>query len=52
MPFGTLAGGIIGGILTIIAGIIILVWPRIITTIVGIYLIVVGAITLFGALAG
>lgn len=35
-------GGIIGGIITIIAGIIILVWPRIIAYAVGIWLIIVG----------
>ncbi len=37
-------GGLIAGIITIIAGIIILVWPRIIAYIIGIYLIIVGLI--------
>ena len=35
-------GGLIAGILTIAAGITILVWPRIIAYIIGIYLIIVG----------
>ncbi len=38
-------GGLIVGIITIGAGIIILVWPRIIAYIIGIYLIIVGLIT-------
>ena len=41
LPFG----GLIAGIITIGAGIIILVWPRIIAYIIGIYLIIVGLIT-------
>ncbi|MBM2832552.1 MAG: hypothetical protein HW414_1604 [Dehalococcoidia bacterium] len=42
--FGGLAGvgGLIGGIITLILGIIILVWPRFITTIIGVWLIIVG----------
>ncbi len=35
-------GGLIVGIITIGAGIIILVWPRIIAYIIGIYLILAG----------
>ena len=35
-------GGIIAGILTLAVGIVILVWPRIIAYIIGIYLILVG----------
>ena len=38
-------GGLIAGIITIIAGIIILVWPRIIAYIIGAYLIMVGLFT-------
>jgi len=35
-------GGLVAAIVTIVAGIIILVWPRIIAYIIGIYLIAVG----------
>lgn len=42
--------GLVGGILAIIAGIIIIVWPRIIAWIIGIYLIVGGALALWAAL--
>ncbi len=41
--------GLIAGILTVIVGIIILVWPRLITTIIGLYLIVIGIIAIIGA---
>lgn len=44
-------GGLLGGILTIIAGIIVLVWPRILAYILGIYLIVVGVLAVIGALS-
>ncbi len=43
-------GGLIAGIITIAAGIIILVWPRIIAYIIGIYLIIVGLITVIAVL--
>ena len=38
-------GGLIAGIITICAGIVVLVWPKIIAYIIGIYLIIVGLIT-------
>ena len=38
-------GGLVAGIITIGAGIVILVWPRIIAYIIGIYLIIAGLIT-------
>jgi uncharacterized membrane protein HdeD (DUF308 family) len=37
-------GGLITGIITIVAGIIVLIWPKVLTYIVGIYLIIVGLI--------
>jgi len=37
-------GGLIGGIITVIVGIILLVWPRFIAAIIGIYLILVGIV--------
>ncbi len=43
-------GGLIAGVITIAAGIIILVWPRIIAYIIGIYLIIVGLITIIAVL--
>jgi len=43
-------GGLIGGIITLILGIVILVWPRLISTIIGIWLIIVGVIAIVGSL--
>jgi uncharacterized membrane protein HdeD (DUF308 family) len=40
----TVSGGLIAGIISIVVGIIIIIWPRVIAYIVGIYLIVVGVI--------
>jgi uncharacterized membrane protein HdeD (DUF308 family) len=42
-------GGLIGGIITLLVGIIILVWPRIIAYVIGIWLIIVGIIAIIGA---
>ncbi len=42
--------GLLVGIVTLGAGVIILVWPRIIAYIVGIYLIIVGLTAIFSAL--
>jgi uncharacterized membrane protein HdeD (DUF308 family) len=43
-------GGVIGGIITLALGIIILVWPRIIAYVIGIWLIIVGIIAIITAL--
>lgn len=43
-------GGLIGGIVTLVVGIIILVWPRFVTTIIGIWLIIVGLLAIIGSL--
>ncbi len=43
-------GGIIGGIITLVLGIVILVWPRLISTIIGIWLIIVGILAIIGSL--
>ena len=43
-------GGFVGGLITIIAGILVLVWPKVIAYIIGIYLIVVGALAVIAAL--
>ena len=46
LPFG----GLIAGIITVVAGVIVLIWPRIIAYILGIYLIIVGALAVITAL--
>lgn len=43
-------GGLAVASIAIIAGVIILVWPRIIAYIVGIYFIIVGLITIIAVL--
>ena len=42
-------GGLVVGIITIGAGIIILVWPRIIAYIIGIYLIIAGLLAVLAS---
>jgi uncharacterized membrane protein HdeD (DUF308 family) len=42
--------GFIGGIITVVAGIVVLIWPKIIAYIVGIYLIVIGVLAVTAAL--
>ena len=37
-------GGLVGGITTLIIGIIILIWPRIIAYVIGLWLVIVGVI--------
>ena len=37
-------GGLLGSILAIVAGVIILIWPHIISYIVAIYLLIIGII--------
>ena len=39
-------GGLIGGIISIVVGIIIIVWPRIIAFVIGGWLIVVGVLAI------
>jgi len=43
-------GGLIAGILAIVAGIVILVWPKIVPYIIGIYLIIAGVVSLIAVL--
>jgi uncharacterized membrane protein HdeD (DUF308 family) len=43
-------GGIVGGIISIVVGLVVIVWPRIIAYIIGIWLIIVGIIALIAAL--
>ena len=42
--------GAIGGILAIIAGILVIIWPKIIAWVVGIYLIIFGVFAVLAAL--
>ena len=42
--------GLIGGILAVVAGIMVLIWPKIIAWVVGIYLIIFGAFAVLAAL--
>jgi uncharacterized membrane protein HdeD (DUF308 family) len=48
MPFISISG-LIGGILAIVAGFIVMVWPRILAYIIGIYLIIVGILAIIAA---
>jgi len=43
-------GGLIGGIISIIVGIIIIVWPRVIAYVIGGWLIVVGVLAILATL--
>ena len=43
-------GGLVVGLFTIAAGVIILIWPKILPYIIGIYLIIVGLGTVIVAL--
>jgi hypothetical protein len=43
-------GGLIGGIITLLLGILILLKPRLIAGIIGIWLIIVGIIAIVGSL--
>ena len=49
MP-GILPTSLITGIITIVAGIVVLIWPKVLTYIVGIYLIIVGLLAIANAL--
>jgi uncharacterized membrane protein HdeD (DUF308 family) len=42
--------GLVAGIMSIVAGIVVIVWPRIVTYIIGGYLVIVGLIAVVAAL--
>jgi len=42
--------GLIAGIIAVVVGIIIIIWPRVIAYILGIYLIIVGVLAVIAAL--
>jgi len=51
MPIAGIAiSGLWGGILAIIAGVIIMIWPAIIAYVIGIYLIIIGVLTIISSL--
>jgi uncharacterized membrane protein HdeD (DUF308 family) len=41
--------GLVGGIVSIFAGIVVIAWPRVIAYVIGIYLILVGTIAIVAA---
>jgi uncharacterized membrane protein HdeD (DUF308 family) len=43
-------GGVIGGIISILFGIVIIVWPRLIAYIIGGWLIIIGVLAILYAL--
>lgn len=43
---GVINGGVVGAVITILVGVLILVYPRIVASIIGIYLIIVGILAL------
>jgi uncharacterized membrane protein HdeD (DUF308 family) len=44
-----LTGALVAGIISIIVGIIIIIWPRIIAYLIGLYLIVIGILWVISA---
>jgi uncharacterized membrane protein HdeD (DUF308 family) len=46
----TLTGGIIAGVITIAVGIIVIIWPKVLAYILGIYLILLGIGTIITAI--
>lgn len=47
---GLAIGGLWTGILAVIAGIIIMIWPAIIAYVIGIYLVIIGVLTIIASL--
>jgi hypothetical protein len=43
-------GGLIGGIISIIVGIVIIVWPRVIAYVIGGWLIIIGVLAVLATL--
>lgn len=42
--------GLIGGIITVVVGVIVMIWPRIIAYLIGIWLIIIGVIAIINSL--
>lgn len=49
MPEGIGTYGLIGGIISVVAGLIVIIWPRIIAYAIGIFLIIVGILSIVAA---
>ncbi|MBP1707641.1 MAG: hypothetical protein H6Q39_1365 [Chloroflexi bacterium] len=49
IPMPLTITGLVGGILAILAGIIVIIWPRIIAYIIGIYLIIIGILAVISS---
>lgn len=43
-------GGLVGGIISVVVGIIIIIWPRFLALIIGLYLVVIGGIAIWNSL--
>jgi uncharacterized membrane protein HdeD (DUF308 family) len=43
-------GGLVAGIISIVAGVVVLIWPKILAYIIGIYLIIIGAVAVITVL--
>ena len=42
--------GLIGGIISIVAGVVVLIWPKVLAYIIGIYLIIIGLVAVIAVL--
>jgi hypothetical protein len=51
MPEFFTVGGLLASILAIVAGLIVLIWPHIISYIIGIYLLIIGIIGVINVVA-
>jgi hypothetical protein len=43
-------GGLVAGIISIVAGVVVLIWPKILAYIIGIYLIIIGVVAVITVL--
>jgi uncharacterized membrane protein HdeD (DUF308 family) len=42
--------GLVAGIISIVAGVVVLIWPKVLAYIIGIYLIIIGAVAVITVL--
>jgi uncharacterized membrane protein HdeD (DUF308 family) len=42
--------GLVGGIMSIVVGVLVIIWPRIIAYVIGAYLVIIGIIAIVAAL--
>lgn len=43
--------GLAGGIISVVVGIVIIIWPRLLAILVGLYLIVIGGLAIWSAIS-